>query len=309
MAIWAFLPPRDEADRRLLANSLKEGKSRFGWSTEQANDLRQRENHWTDANRKQMFLLRIGEGDWIVHVNLPVHNQCIAAKVTSAYGFDGGIESSQGADFRHFFKVEADGLVEFSRRDPAVIPAVNLTPRQRYHQIYAVDAFHETLNNLRQNKTVSLPSQTEPVLERLTQQIHEHNRGKTLESYLAKVFRRVPGVVEVVEHGQGWGTDHGADLVVYYGPPLPRVTLVVQVKSYEGSMTEVLAVDQIKTAITKFGAHSGMIVTTAAEVGPQVEGAIADAAEELGVPIELLASADVARLVIRYAPDLLFSVT
>ena len=308
MAVWAFLPPEDQVERRLISDSLKAGKSRFGWSTEDANDLTRPENHWTDANKEQMFLLRVEEDDWIVHVNVPEHNQCMAARVISTYGFDGGIRLPDGrTDFRHCFEVDTTELVEFGRRDPAVVPSVNLDPRRRFHRVKATDEFHRTLDNVKTGKTANLWPETDPTLDELTKLIHKYHRSKKLEAFLADVFRRVPGVEEVEEPGQRGGTDHGTDLIVRYGlRPLPNVTLVVQVKSYEDLHKDIRAVEQIKTGIKRHDADAGMIVTTAEQIDKDVLRAIEAARKSLGVPIELLASSDVSRFVVRYAPDLLF---
>ena len=308
MAVWAFLPPEDEAERRLISDSLKAGKSRFGWSTEDVNDLTQPKNHWTDANKKQMFLLRVEENDWIVHVNVPKHNRCMAARVISTYGFDDGIPCPDGRiDFRHRFEIDTTGLVEFDRRAPAVVPKVNLDPRQRHHQVKEVVAFHETLKNLQEGRTANIWTETDPTLGRLTKLIHKYHRSKRLEPFLADAFRRVPGVEKVEEPGQRGGTDHGTDLIVHYGPrPLPTVTLVVQVKSYEDLHKDTRAVEQIKTGIKRHDADAGMIVTTAEQIDKNVLEAIEAAKKSLGVPIELLASSDVSRFVVGYAPDLLF---
>ena len=307
MTIWAFQAPTEGAERRAIYDSLKnEGKSRFGWSTDDANDLTLERNHWTDANNEQMFLLKIGQGDWIVHVNIPEHNLCAAAPVLSGYNFDDGLRFPDRADFRHCFEIDRSQLVEFNRRDPAVVPRVNLDLRRRFHRVKATDDFHRTLNNLRTGETANLWFETEPTLDVLTELIHEYNKSKQLETFLAPIFEKMPGVVKVQHHGARWGTDHGADLIIEYGKaPLPRFTVVVQVKSFQGQHEEVGAVEQIKEAVSTFGAHAGLIVTTGRKTS-QLEKRIEAAANELGVQIELLAFRDVARFVIEYAADQLF---
>lgn len=314
MTIWAFLAPREAAKRLAIYDSLRnEGKSRFGWSTEDANNLTLERNHWTDANREQMFLLKIEQGDWIVHVNVPKHNRCVAAKVLSGYNFDDGLRFSDHTDLRHCFEIAITELVEFGRRDPAVVPSVNLDPWRRFHRVKATVDFHRTLDNVRTGKTANLWSETGPILDKLTKLIHDYNRSKKLEAFLARVFRRMPGVTDVEEPGQAGGSDYGTDLIVHYKiPPLPNAILIVQVKSYKDSHTSTHAIEQIKTGISKYrlppevGGTAGLIVTTADEIDPRVLEAIEAAKKSLGVPIELLASDDVAKFVIRYAPDELF---
>jgi hypothetical protein len=116
-------------------------------------------------------------------------------------------------------------------------------------------------------------------------------------------------VIDVRENGFGWGTDFGADLIVTTRTSIEMLdfenTVVVQVKSYAGSIYDLNAVDQIKTAIEKYTAAAGMIVTTA-EKTDQLEMKIAEVSSSLGVPIDLLSGDDLARFVLRNAPDMLF---
>ena len=135
------------------------------------------------------------------------------------------------------------------------------------------------------------------------------NRGKNLERFLAKVFRRIPSVIDARENGFGWGTDFGADLIVTTRTSIEMLdfenTVVVQVKSYSDSIYDLNAVDQIKTAIEKYSATAGMIVTTAVKTD-QLEMKISEVSNTLGVPIDLLSGDDLARFVLRNAPDMLF---
>ncbi|MFW5857129.1 MAG: restriction endonuclease, partial [Planctomycetota bacterium] len=210
-------------------------------------------------------------------------------------------------------------LLEFDRRDPNVLPPVNLRPRQRYHRIYAVDDFVKSIENLKSNKITLADGQssgefhliekTERFLAEISALIQEMNRSKNLERFLAKVFRRLPGVINVLENGFGWGTDFGADLIVTTKTSIEMLdfenTVVVQVKSYTDSIYDLNAVDQIKTAIEEFSAAAGMIVTTA-EKTEELEQKIVEVSGFLGVPIDLLAGDDLARFVLRNAPEMLF---
>lgn len=318
MNVWAFNAAEDQSTRDLLMESLRGGKSRFGWSQEDKHDLRI-PNNWTDWHSRQRFLLEIERGDWIVHINTPTWGQCIAAQATGGYDFDLGLVCDWGVDFRHCIPIDIATLVEFDRCDPNVLPTVNLRPRQRYHRIYATDDFVRSIENLKGNKislTVGqsagefhLIEKTEKFLTEISSLIQEMNRSKNLERFLAKVFRRIPSVINVHENGFGWGTDFGADLIVTIRTSIEMLdlenTLVVQVKSYSGAIYDLNAVDQIRTAIEQYKAAAGMIVTTAVKT-EQLEMKIAEVANALGVPIDLLSGDDLARFVLRNAPDMLF---
>lgn len=318
MNVWAFNAAEDHKTRSLLMESLKRGRSRFGWSQEDKHDLRNQDN-WTDWHSRQRFLLEIEPGDWIVHINTPVWGQCVTCQVIGKYDFDEGLVCDWGVDFRHCIQIDSSSLIEFDRCNPNIIPSVNLRPRQRYHRIYAVDDFVKSLENLKSNK-VSLTNgqssgefhlieKTERFLSEISKLIHEMNRNKNLERFLAKVFSRLPNVIDVRENGFGWGTDFGADLILTTRTSIEMLdfenTVVIQVKSYSDSMYDLHAVDQVKTAIEKYKAAAGMIVTTA-EKTEELEKRIAEVSSSLGVPIDLLAGDELSRFVLRNAPEMLF---
>ncbi|RYD32519.1 MAG: restriction endonuclease [Verrucomicrobiaceae bacterium] len=244
----------------------------------------------------------------------------MAAKAIGPYEHDAGISCQWGVDFVHGIPVDPSTLVEFDRLDPNVIPTVNLRPRARYQQVYAKQDFFASLENLRTNRVIlkdgdvreraHLREKAAPLLSNLTRLIHETHHGKNLERLFAPVFRKMPNVVDVIENGFGWGTDHGADLIVTlqnsFGNLQLERKIVVQLKSYSGNHYELSGVEQIVNAINKFGADAGMIVTTA-EPTEQLEEAISERAANLGKPIGLIAGKDVAQFILEHHPNLLFS--
>jgi hypothetical protein len=318
MTIWAFNKVDEVAERKLVYKSIKSGKSRFGWSQQDEHNLKLKDN-WSDWHSKQLFLLQVNPGDWIVHINTPNWGECTAVQVLSKYDFDDGLQCSWGPDFRHFFDVDVNTIIEFDRRDENVLPSVNLNPRQRYHRIYAVDDFLKSIDNLK-NNTVSLndgeskeeyhlKDKTDKYLTEISHLIHEMHKSKNLEHFLAKVFRKIPGVIDVNENGFGWGTDYGADLIVTMSTSLGNLVfenkIIVQIKSFEGTHHDLDAVEQVKTGIEKYAGTAGMIITTAIK-SEELESKVQESSEKIGLPIDLLASDDVAKFVIKHAPELLF---
>lgn len=315
--VWAFNRAGDPEARKMICESMKGGKSRFGWSYEDEHNLKL-EGVWTEEHPKQAFLLAIRKGDWIVHINTPEYNHCIAAEVSGEYGFDEGLPTSIGRDFRHVIPVKPESIIEFERNDPNIVPGVNLNPRQRYHRVYAVDEFLESLSNLRQQKVTlrgdesreefHLKHRSGKQLSEITELICKTHPGKKLEDFLVKVFHKIPGVQ--AELNRGWGSDFGADIIVNIGTQIGNIDLqqkvVVQVKAYEDKHYNLLAVDQVRTAIKKFGATAGMIITTGQKT-EQLEDAVQKASEDVGRPIDLIAGEDVARFVLKHAPELVFN--
>ena len=307
---WVFLAPKQEKEKKLLHESIKSGKSRFGWSTDDECNLKLEDNWWRSTQRS---LLKIKEGDWIVHINVPEWGKCVAVKVCSEYGFDDGLPTSWGVDFRHCFTIDTNSITEFERRDSRILPSVNLCPRRGEvpQRIYAVDDFHKSRENLKSKKQIDhLKNKLEQLLPEISHYIHEMNRGKKLEGFMAEVFRKILTVVEVKETGSGWGTDHGTDLIVEtatsLGPLVIENTIIVQVKSYSGTHTKLDAVDQIKIGIEKYKGTAGMIITTAKK-SEELENKVQEASDKLDMEIALLDARDVARLTIRHAPELLFN--
>ena len=223
MAVWAFSKVDDSTNSSLVFESIRNGKSRFGWSQRDEHNLLLEQ--WSDWHSKQQFLLEIQPNDWIVHINTPEGGQCTAVKVVGSYEFDEGVKSTHGTDFRHSIPVDSTTICVFSRRDDNVLPSVNLRPRSRYHRVYEEQDFHQSITNLRNNSVdlsreskgeFYLKEKTKAYLAEITSSIQQMNKSKDLELYLAKVFRKVEGVVDVKENGSGWGTDHGADLIVTF---------------------------------------------------------------------------------------------
>ena len=317
--IWAFGKVDNLEDRPLIYESVRNGKSRFGWSSSDTNNLLKEENHQIKGNRRQLRLLEVKPGDWIVHRNTPEDRQFVAARVTSEYQFDEGLEcSNERTDFRHCFEVDKETVVTFNRDDPRILPTVWLDQRPRLQRISAVDDFIQSIDNLKRDPfeldegdsreeyhlRAKMDKELLPVA---TESIHDTHKGKKLEGFLAKVFREIPGVEDVNEHGQRWGTDHGADLIVTMRDPLGLArTIIVQVKSYEGEHYDLSAVEQVKTGIKEFEGDAGMIITTAKRT-EKLENEIERISGDIDRPITLLAGSEVSAFVIKHASKLLFN--
>jgi hypothetical protein len=133
------------------------------------------------------------------------------------------------------------------------------------------------------------------------------NKSKELEKFLHRVFERVPNCTSVT-NGFGWKTDHGADLIVDFENPLVGINLshklIVQVKSYENEIADRNAIDQIIEGINVYQADGGLLFTTA-KMTEDLENYIVEQAEDHNTTIDVIAGNDVARFILRYAPDLI----
>lgn len=309
--VYAFAKVSDENERMMVYQAIKEGKSRFGmWD--------QNESLRTKHYGKNSFLLRIKKGDWIVHVNSPTNGMCVAVQTTGVYQYDEGLDFPRGRDFHNFIPVDKETIVEFSRNDNNIIPSVNLSPMRRGQRISQVQDFLASLENLKHNR---IPNQHDDsrgiihlkekigsgLLPQITKLIHEMNKSKEFERFLHRIFNAMPNT-DSVKNGFGWRTDHGADLIVDFQNPIIGINLksklVIQAKSYEGNHFDLNAVDQIVQGIEIYKANGGLIITTANST-QELEDYILRKEDEIGKPIDLIAGSDVAKFVIRYAPELL----
>jgi hypothetical protein len=308
--VFAFAKIDDKEARTKVYEDIKNGRSRFGMF-DQSLSLKE---EWYGKNSS---LLSVKKGDWIVHVNMPNYGKCIAVKTTSEYQFDEGIKCSWGNDFNNFFYVDIDTIIEFDRNNSNILPSVNLAPRRRVQRISKVRDFLISLENLKNGFydtakkedicIIHLQNKVEKLLPQITSHIQEMNRSKNFESFLHRIFSNMPNTVSI-QNGSGWGTDHGADLIVEFDNPIVGINvttkLIIQAKSYIGEHFDTNAIDQIAQGISEFNADAGLLITTATET-EALEDYIKNKSDEIGKTIDVIAGTDVARFVLRYAPELL----
>lgn len=323
MAIYVFNKGEEHAVK-FVSNSLKnEGLSRFGWSYFDSADLKElKDKPWSEMNsdeietwNKTKFLLDIKPEDWVIHINLPSWGLCTAAKVVEGYFFEK--QNNEISDFRHCLKIDKNTIIEFDRNAKEVHPHVSsrLKLQGKYWRLYAEKEFFGTIDNIKngisnynENNSIGLnhlKDEFNEILENLAYKIHKTHPEKKLEYLVCDLFKKIPNVTESYVNGSGWGTDFGADVVVKYNSGIGLLNLqkeeilVIQVKSYEGQHWSLDSVAQIKTAIEKFNANCGLIVTTAKSTSA-LEEAVDKLSKEIDKPIGLLSGVDLAKLFLKY---------
>ncbi|WP_151089030.1 restriction endonuclease [Hymenobacter baengnokdamensis] len=335
MTIWALKNPSEEEHVAFVHKSLKKGISRFGWSYIHRCDLLQLNDlFWTELNdeqtecfKKASFLLDVEPGDWVVHINVPQYGKCTAAKVARGYRFDSA--PNEVDDFRHTLQIDLGTLIEFDRNDANILPIISsrLKLQGRFWRINQLAAFEKSIQNLRTGavilksderaETYHLRDSLVPLLKDFTSKIQLNNPSHSFEAFLAEIFRRIPGVTNVNEHGRhkGFGTDNGADLIVSYDTGLPitglqkAATLVIQAKSYTDIHWETNAVDQLEEAMATFNADSGLLITTA-QASEHLIAAFDKISTQLlekGKTVSLISGDDVARFALKFGADLLLA--
>lgn len=312
--VFAFAKIEDNDARKKVYQEIKNGKSRFGmW--DQKKSLNEK---W---HGKNAILLRIKKGDWIVHVNMPKYGNCVAAKTVGEYDFDAGVECKWGYDFNNFIPIDKETIIEFDRNDPNIISSVNLAPRRRAQRVLQVADFLQSIDNLKtgvfddiakQDRAVThLREKVSKILPEITVQIQRMNKSKEFERFLNRIFENMPNTVSI-QNGSGWRSDNGADLIVEFQNPILGINLttkiIVQAKSYSGKHIETSGVDQIVEGIKEYKADGGLLISTA-KATEELENYIVNKSEEIDKTIDLIAGDDVAKFVLRYAPELLIGTT
>lgn len=310
--VYTFAKVDEKDARQKVYEEIKQGKSRFGmW--EQKKSLTDKEQ----SAGKNAILLRIKPGDWIVHVNMPEYGKCVAVKTVGEYDFDQGLQCSWGSDFNNFIPVDKDLIFEFDRNNPNILSSVNLSPRRRAQRVLETEDFLKSLSNLREGKLNDIPPSERSIehlrekitglLPKITETIHEMNKSKEFERFLHRIFDKMPNTISI-QNGFGWRTDHGADLIVEFENPIIGINVttkvVVQAKSYKGNHSDTSAIDQIIAGMEKYQADAGLLITTGKET-EVLENYITKKSIETGKTIDLIAGKDLAKFVLRYAPELL----
>ena len=334
MTVWVYNPPDTAEKVDFVYASLKKGISRYGWSFIKNGDLTMlSKKGYANLNSEELncynrtkFLSSIEKGDWIVHVNVPKWGECTAGVVKGTYKWDdepnkiGVGEYSEDGDLRATIELDINTIIEFNRKDPNITPYVRLRLglMGAHWRIHDTDEFMRSVDNLRK-KTVDTKSNVEyglyylkedfkPHLNSIAMSIHKNHPGKSLEQLIALIFENVPNVINVKANGSGFGTDYGADLIVTYstGLPIDRLqtekVLVPQIKSFSGVHYETDAVEQIETAIKKYDADVGLIISTAT-ASTELMKRVETAQDKMNVPIALMCGEEVAAFILKYGSE------
>ena len=311
-----------------IFNSLKDGEGRFAWSYVETADLRELQRRidagqWQqltddEQNCYQPFLLALQDGDYVVYINVPEWGMCTLAKVTGEYYW-----RWEDDDYNHRFPVDCRSVYSFNRNDAMVLGhlCARLKLQGRWWTIHAKDEFDRLLEALHKGtppapstpeiRLQNLSEEVQPLLLKITKHIQHTHPNKDLESLIARVFERVPGVKGVTP--QRGPSDQGADLVMECesgassipGLEKPEV-IVVQIKSYEGVLRVPDAVNDIRRAFEKYpDASKGLIISTAESASDKFRHEFDRLQEETGKQVSLLIGTDLAKFFLKYGGDLL----
>jgi hypothetical protein len=314
-----------ERNRALVAQSLREGFARFGWSYIEDADLRHlsariEQSGWEslsedEKNCYQGFLLDIAPSDSIVYVDVPERGRCTIAKVVAdpqpyTWLYDVGAVG----DFRHAIRILPDSLVEFERESVDVHPFLRMRLKlpRRHWRISAESEFLSLYEHLlagqsneetKASRAINhFRHEAEPHLQELAIAIYRTHPNFELERLLTETFARLPNVT--VERRRG-RANLGADIVLTIESGLPidglsrQEVCLVQVKSHVNSEWSAAAVTDLERAFKTEIANMGLIATTATSLEPSFERAVSELRERTGKPIGVLYGARLAEFIVR----------
>ena len=285
--------------RQARKSGIEKGLAVFGWGWDKSLDL----NNLTDATYlgRTRFLKHIKAGDKIVYTHYSHENdvekgnhygECVVMTVVGEqpYSFNDEILEKHG-DFANTITIDINSMYHFNRNHKAIHPVVSnsLKPRSSYQRLYAEKEFNDSISN-HKNKidTDYFTSEIDAGVDSIIHTIKRNHPGAKLEVFasnlLQKVYESKYEEVAIRNNGalKGYGSDYGADLIIKYKEtnklidingvtrndfdidiPTKEVTAVVQVKSYSWEINNKDAIDQCKTAISKYNADYAIIFTTA----------------------------------------------
>ena len=315
MAIYAIKAANEPEYVNTVIDSLMGGEGRFGWSYVETANLRHLHDRVTrdgwrsltedEQDCYQYFLLQLQADDYVVYINVPKWGKCTLAQVTRGYFWRWSDD-----DFNHRFNVDPVSVRTFDRNDPVVHPALRarLKLQGRWWTIYTEQEFFRLLDFLKngegptsRNNLEHLSEEIQSIWPTIAEKIQHTHPGKDLECLVKMLFEKVPGVGKVAR--QKGSADVGADLVVEFEiDAVPGLVqkLVVQVKSYTGTMNDTSAINDIRRALKYYGASMGLIVSTATSVSKSFRRELDRLQDESKRPVALLIGNDLAAFFLRY---------
>jgi predicted Mrr-cat superfamily restriction endonuclease len=323
---WVMRTHVDARDQLLAA--LKKGELRQGWGYDERLDLnriadRLEENGWrvsalddeeraTWRGNQRMWpghWGRINPGDLIVLPKMPKDRHWMIVEVIGEYRYD--LRRDLG-DYGHVLPVKIR-VHDISNANRAVSAGLQRTMRTQ-SRLWNIDALADDVGRLLDESSEIELSRADSSLERLEdvmeetiafmrEQLLKRFGGNQFEDPVFRLLERLYGQGRVFK--RAGPREAGADYEINLVDPLGVAsTIVVQLKTYQGTFNDLHALDQIETAVSQYNAAAAVILTTALREGDDFSQQREGRAAELGVPVRFVDGAELARLFIAHLGDL-----
>ena len=307
----------------LINEELKKGKARLGWGYYDKADVRKIKEkadrqEWKSLDKRELstwshagFALEVKPGDYFIYINMPKYGKCTIVKIAGEYNFSEVWDKDKKNDFRHFLPCKY--LYNFDRNSNIVHPYLRrrLGLQGAWYRIYAKKEFEELLDVIKgiikskADKEI-LKEEIGNHLTEIAQEVSHTFPGKNLEDLLLDIFKKVPNIKDARK-----GPDvNGADLEIEFetGLDIRGIQKIevcaVQVKSYEGEMSDTEAIKDIKRAFnSNINYTCGLIVSTASEMTEEFERELERLREETQKEVGILIGKELADFLIKYGID------
>ncbi len=292
MKIWAMPAPisSNMGEEEMLelttfiASSLKRGVSRYGWYKEDMykyritkEDIKEMIKHikFYVAKGQHLnpisFLQKVNIGDWVVHINVPKMGFCTAARVIGKYE-ENDSHRLYRYNFKHTLKIDTNTLIEFNRNSPAVLPKISNQLKYRGNNWTINDkaAFLESIYNLHLymadeiniDRTYYLKNAITPSLESIAEKINAYYPKEDLKYLMAKVFKAMPDVSNVVFKNNIHNSNYEKDLYITYKTDgtATSITQMVLINVYEKDDFEISIKEPILNAIETHKIDTALVI-------------------------------------------------
>lgn len=290
MTVYVFAGDSKEVIKKSREMGLKNSVAVFGWGWDSQFDLNSNLVNPYEKNQyhgKVKFLKDIKPNDIIIYTNYNKdkniddshYGECTMMSVTGGYKFNNEIATTCG-DFGHTIAIDPNSLYVFNRNYPSIHPLVSkaLKPRRAYQKLSCEDKLELSIKNHKAGIVENyFKKEIDEGLEKIIISIQTNHNSKSLEYFLKPLLEQIYSnkykEVDVIVNGSGWGTDHGADLIIKYKENFDDLdleissnkehTIVVQAKSYKWFINDSNSIEQCKSAMTKYNAEYAILITTA----------------------------------------------
>jgi hypothetical protein len=295
---WGYA---EEQDLNLIAEEL----GRNGWRVGALSETERQA--WRNQRMWPGHWGRINIGDLIIVPKMPTDRQWTIVEVTGDYRFE---ISSEWEDYGHVLPVEVvrDAVSNANR---GVSSRLQRTMRNR-GRLWSITAYAADVDELlaldspidRPDSSLErLQDVMSDSLEFMRQRMADKFGGNENEDPVHRLLERLYAP-DTVERRSG-PHERGADFEITRVDPLGvSFTTVVQLKTFQGLIDDLHALDQIALAVEQYQADAGVILTTADDETDEFRQARESLAEQLNVKVYLVAGDELARLFLGSLGDL-----
>ncbi|MEQ9498737.1 MAG: restriction endonuclease [Deltaproteobacteria bacterium] len=325
----------DTTATAFFASELEQGRLRQGWGYRNEHDLRRVQERvrrkeelspelqsvWRNRRLLDSEHDGLQPGDLLLLPHVPQHGLWSIARVSGRYRFElSAVVSEAGTnDYGHIVPVEPfrdrDGCIARVHPQNEYVDARLRTTMRARSRMWSIDSLGNAVDDLitaieagrdthqpqgDEDRTFSYVNALRQEAWRILASTYQ---AAELERLIKVLFERLYPDGHV-DHVAG-PAERGADLVLYTADPLGlEYRVVIQVKHHVGVHDDVHALDQIKQATEFYGAHAGVVVTTAEDVSEKFAARCEALQSELRINVKIITREELLSLLLQHVGPL-----